>query len=78
MIHPRPANVTGFLWDHLEKDVRVLGHALNQNLDNAAITVHLILRICAEHTAGDVREHVPLSRARTLLSNSRAAGGAVL
>lgn len=65
MIHPRPADVTGFLWNHLEKDMRVLGHALDQNLDNTAITVHLILRACAEGTIGDVPEHVLLSRMHT-------------
>lgn len=65
MIHPRPANVTSFLWDHLEKDLRVLGHALNQNLDNTAITVHLILRVCAEHTAGDVSTCSPFTCTHT-------------
>lgn len=65
MIHPRPTDVTGFLWNHLEKDMRVLGHALDQNLDNTAITVHLILRACAERTIGDVPEHVLHSRMHT-------------
>lgn len=67
MIHPRCSDVTSFLWNHLEKDLRVLGDALDQNLDNTAITVHLILRVCAdsECPTGDVEEHVPLSHMHT-------------
>lgn len=63
MIHPRCGDVTSFLWKHLEKDMRVLGDALDQNLDNTAITVHLILRVCAEskRPTGDVQDLVPLS-----------------
>lgn len=61
MIHPRCSSVSSFLWKHLEKDLRVLGDALDQNLDNTAITVHLILRACAdsECPTGDGQEHVP-------------------
>ncbi|KAL6095331.1 uncharacterized protein ACO6RY_16557 [Pungitius sinensis] len=49
MIHPRPQDVLNFLWRHLEKDLCVLGKALDQNMDNTAVTVHLILNTCAEH-----------------------------
>ncbi|KAM8837147.1 E3 ubiquitin-protein ligase rnf213-beta [Spinachia spinachia] len=49
MIHPRPQNVLNFLWSHLEKDLCVLGRALDQNMDNTAVAVHLILKTCAEH-----------------------------
>lgn len=58
MIHPRCSDVVGFLWNHLEKDLHVLGDALDQNLDNTAITVHLVLRICAdsERPSGEVRQ----------------------
>lgn len=61
MIHPRRSDVTSFLWNHLEKDLRILGNALDQNLDNTAITVHLVLRVCAdsECPTGDVHEHAP-------------------
>ncbi|KAK9530838.1 hypothetical protein VZT92_012317 [Zoarces viviparus] len=48
MIHPRPPDVPDFLWRHLEKDLRVLGQALDQNTDNTAVTLHLILNTCAE------------------------------
>lgn len=48
MIHPRPRDVQSFLWGHLEKDLCVLGKALDQNMDNTAVTVHLILNTCAE------------------------------
>lgn len=67
MIHPRCSDVTSFLWSHLEKDIHVLGEALGQNLDNTAIAVHLILRICAdsECRSGDVQQHVPLSHMHT-------------
>lgn len=53
MIHPRPNNVVNFLWNHLEKDMRVLGQTLNQNPDNTAVTVHLILSACKGFTSGN-------------------------
>ncbi|XP_047465467.1 E3 ubiquitin-protein ligase rnf213-beta [Mugil cephalus] len=43
MIHPRPNDVFSFLWAHLEKDMTELGKTLSQNIDNTAVTVHLIL-----------------------------------
>uniref|UniRef100_A0A3Q2W9T3 RING-type E3 ubiquitin transferase n=1 Tax=Haplochromis burtoni TaxID=8153 RepID=A0A3Q2W9T3_HAPBU len=43
LIHPTPNDVFKFLWQHLEKDMKVLGQTLDQNMDNTAITVHLIL-----------------------------------
>uniref|UniRef100_A0A3B5AGX5 RING-type E3 ubiquitin transferase n=1 Tax=Stegastes partitus TaxID=144197 RepID=A0A3B5AGX5_9TELE len=43
MIQPRPHNVITFLWSHLEKDLKVLGQTLDKNMDNTAVTVHLIL-----------------------------------
>ncbi|CAK6965023.1 E3 ubiquitin-protein ligase rnf213-beta isoform X3 [Scomber scombrus] len=48
MIHPRPLDVFSFLWEHLDKDMDVLGKALDQNMDNTAVTVHLILNTCTE------------------------------
>lgn len=50
MIHPRTRDVFSFLWNHLEKDLVVLGKTLGQNMDNTAVTVHLILNTC---TTGD-------------------------
>ncbi|XP_040922673.1 E3 ubiquitin-protein ligase rnf213-beta isoform X2 [Toxotes jaculatrix] len=61
MIHPRPTNVFNFLWDHLEKDMSVLGKALNQNMDSTAVTVHLILNVCTEFTTGSHRAQPDLS-----------------
>ncbi|XP_049419183.1 E3 ubiquitin-protein ligase rnf213-beta isoform X2 [Epinephelus fuscoguttatus] len=52
MIDPRPRDVFTFLWSHLEKDMRVLGQSLDQNMDNTAVTVHLILNACTKFTAG--------------------------
>ncbi|XP_026207099.1 E3 ubiquitin-protein ligase rnf213-beta isoform X2 [Anabas testudineus] len=52
MIHPRPPDVFNFLWSHLEKDVSVLGQTLNQNMDNTAVTVHLILNRSTEFNTG--------------------------
>uniref|UniRef100_UPI0037E7EAB2 E3 ubiquitin-protein ligase rnf213-beta n=1 Tax=Semicossyphus pulcher TaxID=241346 RepID=UPI0037E7EAB2 len=52
MIHPRPHDVLTFLWSHLETDMRVLGESLDQNMDNTAVTVHLILNACTEFTTG--------------------------
>lgn len=53
MIHPRPRDVLNFLWDHLEKDMTGLGQALDQNMDNTAVTVHLILNTCTKFSTGD-------------------------
>ncbi|XP_051273053.1 E3 ubiquitin-protein ligase rnf213-beta isoform X1 [Dicentrarchus labrax] len=52
MIHPRPHDVLNFLWNHLEKDMSVLGQTLNQNVDNVAVTVHLVLNTCATGSRG--------------------------
>ncbi|XP_042252605.1 E3 ubiquitin-protein ligase rnf213-beta [Thunnus maccoyii] len=48
MIHPRPSDVFNFLWKHLEEDMKVLGKTLDQNMDDTAVTVHLILNTCTE------------------------------
>lgn len=53
MIHPRPRDVFSFLWKHLEKDMSVLRKTLDQNPDNTAVAVHLILNTCAEFTRGE-------------------------
>ncbi|KAM9837888.1 LOW QUALITY PROTEIN: E3 ubiquitin-protein ligase rnf213-beta [Aulostomus maculatus] len=66
MIHPNPPDVLVFLWDHLEKDLSVLGNALNQNMDNVAVTVHLILNTCTLATDP--------SRARPDLSSRQGRG----
>lgn len=50
MIHPRTADVFNFLWNHLEKDMNSLGQALDQNMDNTAVVVHLIINNCTEFT----------------------------
>uniref|UniRef100_A0A3P9JJC8 RING-type E3 ubiquitin transferase n=1 Tax=Oryzias latipes TaxID=8090 RepID=A0A3P9JJC8_ORYLA len=47
MIHPRPGNVLSFLWDHLEKDMKMLSRTLDLNMDDTAITVHLVLNRCS-------------------------------
>nr|XP_046232923.1 E3 ubiquitin-protein ligase rnf213-beta [Scatophagus argus]XP_046232924.1 E3 ubiquitin-protein ligase rnf213-beta [Scatophagus argus] len=52
MIQPRPCDVFNFLWSHLEKDLRVLGQTLDQNMDNTAVTLHLILHTCTGFTTG--------------------------
>ena len=45
MIQPRPTEVFSFLWQHLLKDMSVLGRSLNLNLDDTAVTVHLVLSL---------------------------------
>ncbi|XP_031417458.1 E3 ubiquitin-protein ligase rnf213-beta isoform X2 [Clupea harengus] len=50
MIQPRVHNVMEFLYKHLEKDMEVLGRTLDLNLDDAAITIHLILDASARDT----------------------------
>ncbi|XP_019133291.1 E3 ubiquitin-protein ligase rnf213-beta isoform X3 [Larimichthys crocea] len=52
MIHPGTRDVFNFLWNHLDQDLRVLGKTLDQNMDNTAVTVHLILTTCTEPAAG--------------------------
>ncbi|XP_062858949.1 E3 ubiquitin-protein ligase rnf213-beta [Trichomycterus rosablanca] len=52
MIQPTVNNVQEFLWCHLEKDIEYLGKTLNLNLDDTAITVHLILNASADLATG--------------------------
>ncbi|XP_029383406.1 E3 ubiquitin-protein ligase rnf213-beta [Echeneis naucrates] len=52
MIHPRPPDTVSFLWRHLERDLLVLGKALDQNMENTALAVHLVLNVCADLPAG--------------------------
>ncbi|XP_058476821.1 E3 ubiquitin-protein ligase rnf213-beta isoform X2 [Solea solea] len=62
MIHSdKPTDVFSFLWKHLEKDMNVLGQTLNQNLDNTAVTVHMVLSVCTEFTEGTRRARPDLS-----------------
>ncbi|XP_069374050.1 E3 ubiquitin-protein ligase rnf213-beta isoform X2 [Paralichthys olivaceus] len=61
MIHPRPTDVSSFLWNHLLKDVSVLGQSLNLNMDNTAVTVHLVLSVCTEFSSGSRRATPDLS-----------------
>ncbi|KAM9716156.1 E3 ubiquitin-protein ligase rnf213-beta [Menidia menidia] len=42
-VHPRPVDLLGFLWKHLEKDLAVLAGTLGQNREDAAVVIHLIL-----------------------------------
>ncbi|XP_034715873.1 E3 ubiquitin-protein ligase rnf213-beta isoform X2 [Etheostoma cragini] len=61
MIHPGPRDVSHFLWKHLDTDMRVLGRTLDQNLDNTALTIHLILNTCAHFTPGSLGARPDLS-----------------
>ncbi|XP_076154176.1 E3 ubiquitin-protein ligase rnf213-beta isoform X3 [Alosa pseudoharengus] len=47
MIQHRVHNVIEFLYNHLEKDMKVLGRSLDLNMDDTAIIVHLILSASA-------------------------------
>ncbi|XP_056627258.1 E3 ubiquitin-protein ligase rnf213-beta-like isoform X2 [Triplophysa dalaica] len=61
-IQPAVHNVFEFLWQHLEKDMTVLGKTLNLNMDDTAIVVHLILnRFLETNTVG----HQDLSTRRS-------------
>ena len=51
MIQPNTRDVLGFLWAHLERDVKTLGRILDQNMDDTAVTVHLILHTFTESGA---------------------------
>ena len=37
-------SVAQFLWKHLQRDLDVLGRALGRSVDDAALTVHLVLQ----------------------------------
>ncbi|XP_059181122.1 E3 ubiquitin-protein ligase rnf213-beta [Centropristis striata] len=52
LIHPRPRDVLGFLWRHLLQDVRVLGKTLDLNVEDTAVTLHLILHRCTSFNPG--------------------------
>ncbi|XP_051523957.1 E3 ubiquitin-protein ligase rnf213-beta-like isoform X2 [Myxocyprinus asiaticus] len=56
MIHPTVKDVYEFLWQHLEKDMKVLGKTLNLNMDDTAIIVHLILNWVLQTTTGGVQD----------------------
>nr|XP_046210346.1 E3 ubiquitin-protein ligase rnf213-beta isoform X1 [Oncorhynchus gorbuscha]XP_046210347.1 E3 ubiquitin-protein ligase rnf213-beta isoform X1 [Oncorhynchus gorbuscha]XP_046210348.1 E3 ubiquitin-protein ligase rnf213-beta isoform X1 [Oncorhynchus gorbuscha] len=53
MVHPGVQDVLGFMWSHLEKDMEVLGRTLDQNMDNTAVVIHLVLQACLEFTAAE-------------------------
>uniref|UniRef100_A0A673JVR7 RING-type E3 ubiquitin transferase n=1 Tax=Sinocyclocheilus rhinocerous TaxID=307959 RepID=A0A673JVR7_9TELE len=52
MILPNVNDVYEFLWQHLEKDLEVLGKTLNLNLDDSAIIIHLIFSKFLQTTSG--------------------------
>ena len=39
-----PKYVAEFLWKHMQRDLDVLGRALGRSVDDAALTVHLVLQ----------------------------------
>ena len=41
-----------FLWKHLQRDLDVLGSALGRNVDDAALTVHLVLQRMISQNGG--------------------------
>ncbi|KAM9831669.1 E3 ubiquitin-protein ligase rnf213-beta [Neosynchiropus ocellatus] len=52
LIHPEPQDVVSFLWSHLETDLAVLEKSLDQNQDNTALVVHLILNAAHKSAGG--------------------------
>ncbi|KAL0964856.1 hypothetical protein UPYG_G00329960 [Umbra pygmaea] len=61
MIHPAVRDVRGFLWNHLEQDMKVLGGTLDQNMDNTAVTVHLVLHASLQAPKGSHHTRADLS-----------------
>ncbi|KAG7491231.1 hypothetical protein MATL_G00000820, partial [Megalops atlanticus] len=63
VIHPEVADVWEFLWEHLERDMEVLGRSLGQNVDNTAVTIHLVLQGLLQHAtvAGSYQQGADLS-----------------
>ena len=43
-VNLRPGELPEFFWEHLKKDLQLVGHALGKNMEEAAIVVHLVLR----------------------------------
>ena len=39
----QPEHVAEFLWQHMQRDLDVLGRALGRSVDDAALAVHLVL-----------------------------------
>jgi len=52
MIRLTVNDVKEFLWQHLEKDMEVLGKTLNLNMDDTAIIIHLIFSRFLQTTSG--------------------------
>ncbi|XP_052426303.1 E3 ubiquitin-protein ligase rnf213-beta [Carassius gibelio] len=52
MILPNVNNVYEFLWQHLEKDMEVLGKTLDRNSDDSAVIIHLIFSQFLQTTSG--------------------------
>ncbi|XP_077056473.1 E3 ubiquitin-protein ligase rnf213-beta isoform X2 [Siphateles boraxobius] len=52
MIKPTVYDVEEFLWQHLEKDMEVLGKTLNLNMDDCATIIHLIFSRSLQTTSG--------------------------
>uniref|UniRef100_A0A8C1VS82 RING-type E3 ubiquitin transferase n=1 Tax=Cyprinus carpio TaxID=7962 RepID=A0A8C1VS82_CYPCA len=52
MILPNVNDVYEFLWQHLEKDMEVLGKTLDLNSDDSAIIIHLIFSKFLQTTSG--------------------------
>ncbi len=44
--------VKQFLWQHLQRDLDVLGRALGCSVDDAALTVHLVLKRMISQNGG--------------------------
>ncbi|XP_046887613.1 E3 ubiquitin-protein ligase rnf213-beta isoform X4 [Hypomesus transpacificus] len=59
MIHPHVGDVREFLWRHLEKDMNELGSVLDQNMDDTAVTLHLVLNTCLEFPTAASRHARP-------------------
>ena len=55
VIEPRcePSDVAEFLWRHLQRDLDVLARALGRSVDDAALTVHLVLHRMISHNGGE-------------------------
>ncbi|XP_063077858.1 E3 ubiquitin-protein ligase rnf213-beta [Engraulis encrasicolus] len=61
MVTQPVGDVIEFLFHHLEKDMEVIGRTLDLNLDDTAITIHLILHAALAFSGGSHQQRADLS-----------------
>ena len=55
---PKPNETAETIWQHLQRDVEVLGRALGRSVDDAALSVHLVLQQMTSLRGEQTGKHV--------------------